>query len=904
MSAHRKTLPSSPAPRESGRRWIARPWIDAEPDTWSSLRARGFRVVDLRMADDGSAALERAVAHLEALRRRRPGPLGLLGVDRLATLCLELAKSARLDVASLVLVPGSFEVLGAPPSRCAVRWIATEGDRDLARRVVASWGDPSREGVAVSEAGPSGRIDLSLVPSVDARSVERLAVEWFDATLPGSLAVDLLERLRARLRGPRVRRQVAAGVQASTLLVALAGPQMRAATLHVDENCSLVDAIGAAEADEEVGGCSAGDGADTVVLQGGVYPLASLPGEGLPVITTPVTVEGHGARLDGEGQERVLTVQGGDLTVVDATVTGGAASTGGGVSLEAGTVTLVGATVTGNTADLGGGVYNRDGRLWLADSTITGNHALAGGGVYQRATSPEGSTVWVLGGSLAGNTANHEGGAIASVADEGGNASVVLEGATVTANVAERGGGVAATGVASGTVSVLLAGATVSANTASTSGGGLILTANGQELAGTVSVLGSVLTGNTAGGDGGAIHVAAAEQATVSVQLTGGELTGNTASGGGALALMGELGATVGLQASHTTLAGNSASLDGGAVRAEGLEAGSVTVGVSGGELRGNRAGRDGGGLFVRSADASSSVSVVGATLEANSVSGRGGAIFASRDGILGASVSIEASTLHGNTADAAGGAVELGSAGESALAARIVNSTISGNTAGLGSGLRVATLDGAEARVDVDNSALAGNSAGIGAAFELLGESSGALEAELRNSIVTKNVGGECAVEGSGAFLGGDNLVDGAGVRGAGARGDASACAGLGEAAVTGFDEQLADNGGPTPTHALLPGSNAIDAGAGDCEDLRSDQRGARRPLDGDGDEEAVCDIGPFEAGETPVFGDGFESGGTSAWEATSRRARVESGGTSERGTPKPVLRTGHAPSDGRRGR
>ena len=51
-----------------------------------------------------------------------------------------------------------------------------------------------------------------------------------------------------------------------------------------------------------------------------------------------------------------------------------------------------------------------------------------------------------------------------------------------------------------------------------------------------------------------------------------------------------------------------------------------------------------------------------------------------------------------------------------------------------------------------------------------------------------------------------------------------------------------LADNGGPTPTHALLRGSPAIDAGdpAG-CLDaaivpLMVDQRGSARPLDGDG--------------------------------------------------------------------
>ena len=58
-----------------------------------------------------------------------------------------------------------------------------------------------------------------------------------------------------------------------------------------------------------------------------------------------------------------------------------------------------------------------------------------------------------------------------------------------------------------------------------------------------------------------------------------------------------------------------------------------------------------------------------------------------------------------------------------------------------------------------------------------------------------------------------------------------------------------LQDNGGFTLTHALLNGSPAIDAGSPTtCPP--TDQRGYPRPIDGNGDGLAICDIGPVEIG------------------------------------------------------
>lgn len=105
-----------------------------------------------------------------------------------------------------------------------------------------------------------------------------------------------------------------------------------------------------------------------------------------------------------------------------------------------------------------------------------------------------------------------------------------------------------------------------------------------------------------------------------------------------------------------------------------------------------------------------------------------------------------------------------------------------------------------------------------------------------LTHTIVANNEGGDCL----GVVTSSARSLDSDGTCGLDGAGDLSG--------VDPMLGELADNGGPTMTQALPEGSPAIDAGDDDaCPE--TDQRGAPRPVDGDGDTIAVCDIGAYEA-------------------------------------------------------
>ena len=169
-----------------------------------------------------------------------------------------------------------------------------------------------------------------------------------------------------------------------------------------------------------------------------------------------------------------------------------------------------------------------------------------------------------------------------------------------------------------------------------------------------------------------------------------------------------------------------------------------------------------------------------------------------------GTSLSLINSTVSGNHAITTGGGI-----GGEGSSTSLVNSTISGNTAGYGYGGGIATNFGS---VSITSSTLSGNSGAISG------------NAMVTGSVIAKS-GGVDNCSGSITNLGGN-------------RSDDSTCGTI-PTGLSLLDPILADNGGPTKTHKLLMGSNAIN-NAGTCG-LPTDQRGLPR-------DDGACDSGAFE--------------------------------------------------------
>jgi predicted outer membrane repeat protein len=416
---------------------------------------------------------------------------------------------------------------------------------------------------------------------------------------------------------------------------------------------------------------------------------------------------------------------------------------------------------------------------------------------------------------FSGMTLRNGGGSLDGGAVQAQSASLTLERCVVSGNFSSVGGGINA-----GSGDVTLVRCIVSGNIADGRGGGVRVTT------GQLTLRDSVVQDNLAATEGGGIASAGG------VTLIRSTVRGNSSfSRGGGISAD-----TVTL--TRSTVTGNSGRSAGG-----GIDARSVTLTRS--VVSGNdSADGDGGGIQATTAV------VTGSVIRGNSADGSGG-------GISAFNVTLADSTISGNRATLVGGGI-------SANSATLTNSTVSGNSVqGDGGGI-------AAGRATLTNSTLSGNTAG--------GDGGGlhAAVAALTNCTVTLNrsldegggvyhlgIVGVFSVKNTiiaqnrvlltargpdvfGAFASqGHNLIgNGAGGTGFGADGDQ---VGTADNPLDARLAPLAFNGGPTPTHALLPGSRAIDRGDNLAAPAR-DQRGALRPRDGDGNGRRVADIGAFE--------------------------------------------------------
>lgn len=221
--------------------------------------------------------------------------------------------------------------------------------------------------------------------------------------------------------------------------------------------------------------------------------------------------------------------------------------------------------------------------------------------------------------------------------------------------------------------------------------------------------------------------------------------------------------------------------------------------------IRGNRVGTFGGGLYL-TGDTTEMTNVTITENEAES----GAGVFAG----FGTVMTVTNSTVSGNVSGNNYAGLYLTGAGTELL---MVNSTIAANT-------RTGTNGNGRNGLNVASGAVA----------------------TVQNSIIANNQDYQCNSS-TNFFSAGGNLAS-----------DYSCDfdAATDQEVVDPLLGMLADNGGGTPTHALLPGSPAIDAGvnAGCPAD---DQRGITRPFDGDNDSTATCDSGAYEAQNALVIAD-----------------------------------------------
>ncbi|NND03136.1 MAG: hypothetical protein HKN91_10140, partial [Acidimicrobiia bacterium] len=553
----------------------------------------------------------------------------------------------------------------------------------------------------------------------------------------------------------------------------------------------------------------------------------TLEGAAFGVTVIDSTGSGRTVTLDGDATLRRLSIFNGaaiesnggnvrnpgfDLEIDDVYIRDGFADDGGNIH-STGTLTITGSVIEGGDAFIDGGGVFATGVTNISDSTLVGNGADTNGGAIYVSDS---SVTTLNNVSVEANTASAGGG----VHVEGGELNVF--GGDFTNNSAGDGSAInldLGPGFIDGTVTINApTSCTVAPNVASfvpltsfinndnTGNGGAIYSY------GFLNVHQALFSDNDSR-NGGAIYLESGSEAAT-IGCSAFELNDAT-DWGGAIGGSDEGFATI----TDTLFDSNSAGEDGGAINDD---EGGIEYVIDRSIFTNNSAAN--GGAIHSQYD----LTVSNSEFSGNQATAAGGAVY--WDSFSDHFADLDTLTIDGNTADEGGGLYLDGTERFT-----VTNSTISNNIA---TGSDFTAVGGIHARRGaISNTTISGNSApngGVGAAYSREsvdlnnvtvtnnsdsiatgGLFTGESQFRISHSIVAGNTSTSGEADCSGFINSyGNNVV---GIDSINICGDWLVSDQVGDE-VTPIDpmlDSLADNGGPTLTHALLPGSPAINAGA-----------------------------------------------------------------------------------------
>ena len=503
--------------------------------------------------------------------------------------------------------------------------------------------------------------------------------------------------------------------------------------------------------------------------------------------------------IDGDGTEATVTVDS-DTAIANIRVTGGGLS---GISVNgAFDVAIDGVVIDNNAGFNGGGLRVGAGAVVnVTDTAFTNNTATNGGAIWVNGTgvlnigpavascagAPTDATTFVGSTSFSGNFASSDGGAI-----QINGAATINDAEFNFNNAGSPSGNGGAIFVESGSDPVTIQCSVFDSNHAFADGGAI-----GGEDDGDVAITDSLFVSNSADERGGAISdfvdgtrltILGSIFDTNSAGISGGAIvTTSTFSGINNLYLnntAGEVGGAISVGEAFSSVdsqfLGNFGGSSGGAIFVDS----SAVATISDATISGNDAA-SGGGVY-----AASDLVISDSTIDFNVALFGGGVYVAPTAGVI-----VENSLFQGNFAN--GGEQTVGGGIGVAGDLVVANSTFTGNRAPAGNGGGLGLTSGATADVSyvtfVDNSALVAGGAFNGDPGSLIRLFSSASQGN------GSPAGPVCASFESLGF----NVVGG----------NPSDCtfASTDVIALTGF-EPLADNGGPTFTHAIGVTSPALD--------------------------------------------------------------------------------------------